>query len=105
MNKLGKIFLISLLVLPTITFAQPAGTDNGLSIDSLGHSIINVIWIVFTVMATVCFVIAGIMFLTSMGDADKISKARSMAIWGVAGIVVGILAFSIIELTKTTLGA
>lgn len=72
------------------------GPDIG--IQDIIPSIETLIWIIFTVIVVVCFVIAGIMFLTAQGAPEKLKTARSAFIWGIAGVVVGILAYSIIPI-------
>ena len=78
------------------------GPDTGTpcinDITSLFSSIESLIWIVFGAVALVCFVIAGILFLTAQGAPEKLKTARSAFIWGIAGVVVGILAYSIISI-------
>jgi NAD/NADP transhydrogenase beta subunit len=44
------------------------------------------------------FIVAGILFLTSMGDPGKLATARAAVIWAVVGVVVAIIAFSIINI-------
>lgn len=112
MNKIRKIALITLTVataiLPLVTMAQVGGappTSFSPNLTSLGQIIINQLWIIFTIMAVVMFVISGILFLTSQGDPDKVTKARSAFLWGVAGVVVGVLAYTIIALVRGALGA
>lgn len=73
------------------------------SIQSLSIAIAQVVWLVFTVIAVICFVLAGIMFLTAQGEPDKIKTARAAAIWGVAGVVVAIAAYSIISIVSKAL--
>ena len=73
------------------------------SIQSLGMAITNAAGLVFSVIAVLCFLFAGIMFLTAQGQPEKIQMARSAFIWGVAGVVVGILAFSIIAIVSGVL--
>lgn len=102
MNKI-KIALISLstLFLPIVAFAQPPVTIG--SLQGLVNVIENFIWIIFGAIAVVMFVIAGIYFLTAGGEPEKIQKARSAFIWGVAGVVVAIIAYSIIAIVSTGL--
>lgn len=102
MNK-TKLALSSAvaLLLPFVAFAYPS--LNGFTICSLVAGIENVIWIVFGAIAVIMFVVAGILFLTAGGDPEKIQKARSALIWGVAGVVVGIIAFSILAIVSTGL--
>lgn len=61
------------------------------------------IWIIFGCVAVVCFVIAGILFLTAMGAPEKIKQAKSAFVYGVVGIVVGIIAYSIIAIVGSLL--
>lgn len=110
MNKktLGAV-AIATLVLPVLAFAQisatPPSSTSFTDLTGLGNKIVQQIWVVFTVIAVICFVVAGILFLTSGGDPDKITKARSAFIWGVAGVIVGVLAYTIIALVRGAIGA
>jgi hypothetical protein len=109
--KKTKITLVSFsaLLLPVLAFAQmqtnaPGGP--GVAIGSMQQIIEKIemaAGLIFGAIAVISFVIAGIYFLTSGGDPDKVTKARSAAIWGVAGIVVGIIAFSIIAIVASFL--
>ena len=73
--------------------------------DVVGGIIANGLWIIFTAIIVICFLISGISFLTAQGDAEKLKTARSSFIWGVVGVVVGILAFSIYTIIKNLVGA
>jgi hypothetical protein len=115
MNVRKKVALFSALgfaALPLMVSADNSTSLNdiqngisGLSIQKLGEDIINIVWIVFTVIAVIAFLIAGILFMTAMGDPEKIKNARNALIWGVVGVIVGILAFSIVQIIKASLGA
>lgn len=112
MHKLGKIVLnslvIGLIALPVLVLAQVggmSGSGSGLSIQRIGINIANAVWIVFTIIAVIAFVVAGVMFLTAYGEAEKVKKARSAFLWGVVGVVVAILAFGIIKLVESAIGA
>lgn len=73
------------------------------SIQSLSIAIANVFWVVFTVIALLMFIVAGVQFLTAMGDPEKIHTARMSAIWGVVGVAVGIIAYSIVGIVTNIL--
>jgi len=96
---------LSAMVLPFVAMAQIGGNPPTINTDlvSLGNQIARGAWIVFTIIAVIAFVIAGVMFLVSGGDPDKIIKARQAFLWGVAGIVVGILAFTIITVVTSVI--
>jgi hypothetical protein len=107
----NKIALISLtaLVLPVLALAQMQTTAPGgpnvqiTDFQSVIESIENMVGLVFGAVAVVCFVVAGILFLTANGAPEKIQAARSAFIWGVAGVIVGIMAFSIIAIVASML--
>ena len=104
--KKGKIALVTLgiLLLPVLAFAQmestapggPGGTIG--SLQQIIHDIENAMGLIFGAIAVICFLVAGILFLTAGGDPEKVQKARGAFMWGIAGVVVGIIAFSIIAI-------
>ena len=103
MNKI-KLTLVSFsaLLLPLAASAQmepiaPGGPGSSVgSLSQLIHALENAAGLVFGGIAVIAFIVAGILFLTAGGNAEKVQAARSAFIWGIAGVVVGILAFSII---------
>lgn len=107
MNKI-IISLIALVVVisPVMALAQIGGTPPTISLDltALGNKIASTMWIVFTILAVIMFVVAGIQFLTAQGDPEKVQAARGSLIWGVVGVVVAILAFTIITIVKSAIG-
>lgn len=111
MNKikitLGAIAITS-VILPVVALAQVGGAPPSSfapNLTSLGTTIVNQVWIVFTIIAVIAFVVAGILFLTSGGAPEKVAAARSAFLWGVAGIIVGVLAYTIIALVRGAIGA
>ena len=99
--KTTKLTIISvgLLLLPIIALAQPAVHVG--SLQQMVNDIESAIWIVFGGIAVISFVVAGILFLVAAGNAEKVQQARNAFIWGVAGVVVGILAYSIIAIVSS----
>lgn len=107
------IFLFSavVLALPLLVLAQgmtptmPGGPPNaqGMNMEQLGNSITSIMGYLFGVIAVVMFVIAGILFLTAAGSPEKIQQARNAFMWGVVGVIVGIIAFSIISIVMSFL--
>ena len=59
--------------------------------------------LIFSGIAVVCFLISGVLFLTAGGDPEKTQAARSSFVWGIAGVVVGIIAFSIVAIISSAL--
>lgn len=58
---------------------------------------INLVFYVTGVVAVVVIIIAGIMYIISTGDQNKIEQAKNMLKYAVAGLVVVILAFTIVQ--------
>lgn len=118
MKKLTTILIaLSLLILPVAVFAQggggvganigmegnaPGGYGNVPNdIVTLVHRIEQIVGLVFGAIAVVLFVMAGIMFLTAQGDPEKVKTARNAFIWGVVGVLVGLVAYGIIALVSS----
>jgi len=96
-----SLILFSFLLIPVLVFAQP-----GVYITSLTQ-VVNFIqralWVIFGGLSVVAFVIAGMLFLFAQGDPEKVKVARTAFIWGVVGVVVGILAYSILAIVTTVM--
>lgn len=108
MNKI-KLALASAttFLLPFLVSAQlqqqanVAGVPQVTSLQQIITAIENAAALIFSAIAVIMFIIAGILFLTAQGDPDKVQKARGAFMWGIAGVVVGILAFSIIAIVAS----
>ncbi len=101
MNK--KLIIAStittLLTLPLVILAfspgpQPIQQQN-LNINSLIQIVLDIIWPVAVAFFIVMFVIAGFQFASARGNPEAIASARNFVIFGVVGIAVAVLAFSI----------
>jgi len=95
-----KIYLAILFVVlsPAIVFASVR------DINSLfGTITLYILWVVFGGIVVVSFVISAITFLTAMGNPEKINQAKTALVWGVVGVVVGIVAYSIIMILSKIL--
>ena len=109
--KTNKLIFVSLsiLLLPVLAFAQmeqnaPGGPGTTVgSLQQIIHDIENAAGLVFGAIAVICFIVAGILFLTAGGVPEKVQAARSAFVWGIAGVVVGILAFSIIAVVGSVI--
>ena len=100
MNKKLIAFVSSavLLALPVIALgvALPTSTPaQYLTLQSFFDVLFKVLWILFVAFAVIMFIIAGFLFLTANGDEAKIGVARNAVLWGVVGVVMGIVAFSL----------
>ena len=115
MNKrnLSIIVLSGILsVLPAISFAVfdpgqtpglPEGTTPQTVFNSVADQITRGLWEVFALLAVIMFVLAGVSFMTAQGDPEKVKLARAEFMWGVVGVVVSILAFSMVTIIRNVL--
>ncbi len=111
-KKILPLIILGILVLALCPFGQISAQNSllfrpsepsGLQLNSISNTIEDVIGIIFCAFVVVCFVIAGILFLTGMGNPEKIQAARMSFIWGLVGVVVGILAYSITSIVAKLL--
>lgn len=105
MNKqkiLTGLVSVAILASPVLAFAQPTGQITSLC--TLIQKVESIVWMAFGLIAVISFVVAGILFLTAAGNPEKVAQARTAFLWGVAGVVVGIIAFSIIAIIGSGLG-
>ena len=113
MNKINKKLIISsavtvLLALPSLILAFDAGAPPNeipsLSVNGIIEVIFSIIWPIAVAFFIIMFLLAAFMFATAQGDPEGIKKARSAVIWGVVGVVVALIAFSIPAIVRNTIG-
>jgi len=89
----------ALLALPALAFAgvlaPPPLPNTTVDVWGVINKIIGFIWPIFFGVAIVMFLISGFMFLTAAGDPNKIKLGRDALIWGIVGVLVGVLSISI----------
>lgn len=102
-KKFIVLLLIGLIFVPAISYSAFYQATGVVSVTNLIAKILSIFWKVFVAFAVVCFVLAGIMFLTAMGNPEKVKTARNAAIFGAIGIVVAILAYSIVGIIEKEL--
>ncbi len=74
------------------------------SISETGDTFIPTLWRIIKValgvlgiVAVIVIIIGGFTYITSNGDAAKLTKARNTILYGVIGLVVALLAFAIVN--------
>jgi|SRR3989344_190432 len=110
MNK--KLILASvstvLLTLPVVMLAfDPGPIPNAaptLNINQIIDIIFSIIWPVAVAFFIIMFVLAAFAFFNAKGDATAVAGARNFVIWGVVGVVVALIAWSIPFIVRNTLG-
>jgi hypothetical protein len=87
-----SVMALALPVLAGAQFGIPTGT--GAPEGTVTSIIMNVTnWLLYIVgfLGIVGFAIAGILYLTSAGDDDRITKAKNAMIYSIIGVVVAIV--------------
>ena len=107
MNK--KLAFIStlavLLTFPIISLAYtgPSQPQNGkivLDPSTIIDGVFAFIWPIVTAIVVIMFIAAGFLFLTAQGDPGKAAAGRQAVIYGVVGVIVILLGFSIVQTLK-----
>ena len=92
------IFLSILLAAPVLILAvqtPPKPSANAISnLWCVVLAILFFIWPLFVAVAILMFLAAGFLFLTAHGEPEKIGLARKSLLWGIVGVIIGILSFS-----------
>lgn len=61
------------------------------------NTAINVVIGVMGIVAVIVVILGAFNFLTSQGDASKVTKGKNTIIWGIVGLIVAIMAFAIVN--------
>lgn len=102
------IFLVSIFFLTGVNvFASDAALTNPLQWSTFSEvvdAIANWLLTIGLVLAPLMFVIGGIMFATAYGNASQVGKAKNLMIYTGIGIIVILLAKSLVEILKGFIG-
>jgi small-conductance mechanosensitive channel len=60
-------------------------------------TVINVLLFVVGVISVIMIIVGGIMYTVSTGDASRISKAKFTIMYAVAGLVIALVAYAIVN--------
>lgn len=77
---------------------KSAGTD---SAASMAKIIINTLLYILGIIAVIMIIVGGLRYTTSAGDASKVKAAKDTILYSIVGLVVAILAFSIVNFVIT----
>ena len=83
-----------------------SNSDNSLNSNNLMttlNQIINVIIGVIGFIAVIVIILGGVQYTTSAGDSGKVKKAKDTIMYGIIGLVVALLAYSIVNFVLTSL--
>jgi len=106
-KKIVSSAALALLALPIAVFAfnpgPPPNTVPGLTINTVIDAIFSILWPVAVAFFIIMFVYAGFLFATAQGEPEGVAKARRAVIWGAVGVVVALLAWSIVFIVRNLL--
>lgn len=105
MNKkiLGLILLAGLIVMPVVVLGQvvpDGGSGASNTATQIAQNIMTLALTIGTVIVVIGWIIAGILYLTAMGDPAKLKIAKGAmvaALIGTALVVVGKMSYPVIE--------
>lgn len=69
------------------------------------QQIVNWLFGILLVVAALFLILAGYFFVTAQGDPDKISKARTFVLYAMIGVMIGILAFALVQFVGVVVGS
>lgn len=72
-------------------------TTGNKTLPNMIKTIVSVVLSVVGIVAVIMIILGGIGFVTSQGDAAKVTKARNTLLYGVVGLVIALLAFAIVN--------
>ncbi|MEK7665196.1 MAG: TrbC/VirB2 family protein [Patescibacteria group bacterium] len=109
MNKFF-IFLISSIIALGLASSSPVSgvtIKNPLSSNTILELLDKIAKTVATIigsLSTIMLIVAGIMYLTSAGSPEKIGAAKKALIYAIVGMVVAVIAGTIVSIVKEVLG-
>jgi hypothetical protein len=106
-----KIFKNSLIIIQLVTgfllaftkkaFAAtvsiPSSVPSGPSASDLAKNAINVLLYVAGIASVIVIIVGGIMYVVSGGNPDRTKTAKDAILYAVIGLVISIMAFSIVN--------
>lgn len=95
--------LVPLTISAQITIQNPLGSQN-MQLWELIDKIINLIFTLSLLIVPIVILIAAFFFITSMGDIEKVTKAKKMLLWALIGFIVILAAKGLIALLGTVFG-
>ena len=104
-NISPTIFLIAVFLLPLCVFGttipNPLGHD---TFGDLIHAIVSFVRNVALMIAPIIFIIAGLMYYFSAGNAEQAKKATNLIKWAIVGLAIILVANGITAIVKDIMG-
>lgn len=110
MNKIKSLVAAVSVVVLTVPglalaqFATPSGTNLGEgTVSGIITKIMNWLLMMVGILGVIGFAIAGVLYLTSAGDEERIKQAKKAMIMAIIGVVVALLGMVILKAVSAML--
>lgn len=71
--------------------------NRGDNANDLVKNLVNTLLFVVGLLSVIMIIVAGILYTTSAGDSNKVSRAKNTLTYAIVGLVVSILAYAIVN--------
>lgn len=71
--------------------------NSNTSVDKLVKSVVNILLYIIGIVAVIMIIVGGIQYATSSGDAGKAKTAKNTILYAVAGVVIALFAYAIVN--------
>jgi len=115
MKKVILAFCITLVLVSVISgvvVAQetapkkiPTTITTGAGFIELLENLVDWVFVVVLVAATIFIVLAGWQFISGGGDTQAVAQARNKLLWAAVGIIVAVLSRGIVAAVRSIIGA
>lgn len=111
MKKVLLILLIGIIIVFPALYIIEAQVTEGPdvvlpdmeAVEGLLNTVIRWMWAIAAFVVVIFFLYAGFLFVTAGGNDDQINKAKGIVKWGLIGVVVMILAGSVMAVMQSFL--
>lgn len=90
-NRIISLLILSVILLPTLVFAETITIKNPLKVDTLAqliNKVIDFVFIMAWMITPIMIIVAGFFFITAQGEPEKILKAKKIVLWSLIGLLV-----------------
>lgn len=86
------------------TSVNSIGGSNAQSLPVLIKNILNILFFIIGIAAVIVLIIGGLRYVFSSGDEKGVTAAKNTILYAIVGLVVAVLAFSIVNFVLGGLG-
>lgn len=110
MKKAKEIIpVIGLALIPAVTWAAwgkqtpPTGTAVPTDFETMLNNAINWILGIIGLISVLIIIYGGVLYLTSVGSADRVKQAKDTLKYGIMGLVIAGIAYAVVNVIITTI--